>query len=83
MEDWEVDELAIKFFSKSLNGHSRIKSFNITNNIIFHIKKDNNQNLTILLINEYILGLATVLKALSDFPNIQYIVTSSKWNGYT
>lgn len=34
-------------------------------------------------LDEYSLGLAAVLKAKAEFPDIEYIVTGGNWNGYT
>lgn len=33
--------------------------------------------------NEYTLGLAAVMRALSEFPGLDCIVTGGEWNAYT
>ena len=39
--------------------------------------------MNVLLVNEYTLGLAAVLRVLQEFSNAEYIVTCGNWNAYT
>ncbi len=39
--------------------------------------------LKVLLVDEYTLGLAAIHRALSAFPEMDFIVTGGIWNGYT
>jgi len=39
--------------------------------------------LNVLLVNEYSLGLAAILRAGDEFPDAEYVVTGGNWNGYT
>lgn len=81
--DWDVSYSVISFFERALDGHSKVQSFNRINDIVFEISTWDGLTLKIVLVNEYSLGLAAVLKAKSDFPEIEYVVTCANWNGYT
>ena len=39
--------------------------------------------LKVLLVDEYTLGLAAIHRALSEFPEMDFIVTGGNWNGCT
>lgn len=81
--DWGVSYSSISFVEKVLGGHKKVKSFERINDIQFSITLSNLQDIEMLLVNEYCLGLATIHRALDEFPGIEFIVTSANWNGYT
>lgn len=83
LNNWNVPYSVISFFERAMKGHSKILSVNRTNYIYFNIKDDRGRQFEVLLLNEYCLGLAAVLKALEEFPETEYIVTGGNWNGYT
>ena len=37
----------------------------------------------VLLVSEYTVGLAAVIRAMDEFPDVNHIVTSGIWFGYT
>ena len=80
---WNVSYSSIVFFGNALRGHSKVKSFSRTSDIVFEIQLKNGKEIHALLVNEYSLGLAAILRARSEFPDIQYVVTCADWNGYT
>ena len=80
---WGVSYSTIAFFEQALSKHSKVKSFSRRNDILFDIQLITGKEITVLLLDEYTLGLAAVLKALSDFPDAKYIVIGAYWNGYT
>ena len=81
--NWHVPFSVIKFFEEALQGHSKVASAQRTDDIYFVIKLTNGTRLNVLLVNEYSLGLAAVLRARFEFPDVEYIVTGGNWNGYT
>lgn len=83
INDWGVSYSIISFFSHALKGHSKVASFQRTDDIFFTIEKVSGEVLHVLLVNEYVLGMAAVLRAQREFPEVDYIVTGTKWNGYT
>ncbi len=80
---WDVRYSMITFFERALGGHGKVVSFRRINDIQFLIEHVNGKVLNVLLVNEYSLGLAAVLRAKGEFPNIEYVVTGANWNGYT
>lgn len=80
---WGVSYAVISFFERVLSGHNKVESFTRVDDIHFVIKHVNGTMLHVLLVNEYVVGLAAVLRAKSEFPEIEFIVTGGRWNGYT
>jgi hypothetical protein len=81
--NWDVSYSSICFFEKVLRGHGRVRSFRRRDDIVFEIELENGEEIKVLLVNEYILGLAAILKGKEEFPDVEYIVTCADWNGYT
>ena len=81
--DWNVPNGMIEFFSGVLDGHDKVRSSQCTRDILFTIKLISGLVINVLLVNEYALGLAAVLRARKEFPTAEYIVTGGNWNGYT
>ena len=80
---WDVPYSVIRFFCSALDGHDKVSSYERNKDILFTITLTNGELINILLVNEYALGLAAVLRARSEFPETEYIVTGGNWNGYT
>ncbi len=83
LNDWNVPYSVIKFFATALDGHSKVAWYKRTDDIYFTIAHTNGSRLNVLLVNEYSLGLAAVLRAKAEFHDVEYIVTGGNWNGYT
>lgn len=81
--NWGVPFSVISFFAEALGGHDKVSSYTRTNDIYFIITHINGNELKVLLVNDYSLGLATVLRAKAEFPDVEYVVTGGNWNGYT
>jgi hypothetical protein len=80
---WNVSYATIKFFERALNGHEKVIAFERLDDIRFVIQHASGKSLDVLVVNEYGLGLAAVLRAKAEFPSIDYVVTGGNWNGYT
>lgn len=83
INNWGVPYSVITFFERALRGHDMVISFDRTNDIYFTIKDIHGRTLQVLLINDYSIGIAAILRARSEFPDLEYIVTGGNWNGYT
>ena len=82
--NWNVSYRAILFFEDLLNSNKKVLSFERTDDIFFKImRKSGLSSVNALLINVYTVGLADVFRAKREFPDLDCIVTSSIWNGYT
>jgi len=80
---WEVPGDTIRFVEKVLSGHSKVRDFDRTKNILFSIKRVNGDTINMLLLHEYCLGLSAILQARGKFPEADHIVTSGAGFGYT
>ncbi|SPF45019.1 conserved hypothetical protein [Syntrophobacter sp. SbD1] len=83
LNDWDVPYSVIQFFCRALGGHDKVDSYNRIKDILFIITLKNGKVIKVLLVNEYALGLAAVLRARKEFHEAEYIVTGGNWNGYT
>jgi len=83
LNDWNVPYSVISFFENALNGHDKVRSVARTQDILFEVVDTSGRTLTVLLVNDYSLGMAAVLRARREFPALEYIVTGGNWNGYT
>ncbi len=81
--NWDVSYSIISFFERALAGHDMVQDFTRTQDIVFTITQRNGATFKTLLLDEYVLGLAAVLRAKAEFPDVEYIVTGGNWNGYT
>lgn len=80
---WGVSYAIISFFERALTGHNKVESFIRVVDIHFVIEHVNGTTLHVLLVDEYSLGLAALLRAKAEFPEIEFVVTGGNWNGYT
>ena len=82
--DWGVSYSAIRFVEDALSSHPKVCSVVRRDDIVFEIERvDGLSSATVVLVNRYTLGLADVLRAKSDFPEMDCIVTCANWNHYT
>ena len=82
-DNWDVSDGAIAAFEKALRSHSRVESFVRSDDIFFHLLLKNGNEVGVLLVEEYALGLAVIHRAIDEFPSIEHIITCGNWNGYT
>lgn len=80
---WNVPYSVISFFERALSGHSKVSDWKRVDDIHFVVEHVSGDTFHVLLVNEYSIGLAAVLRAQAEFPGIEYVVTGGAWNGYT
>ena len=82
--DWGVSYGAIRFVDDALSSHAKVRSFTRPDEIVFKIERvEGMSSTTAVLVNRYTLGLADVLRAKRECPDMDYIVTCANWNHYT
>jgi acid stress-induced BolA-like protein IbaG/YrbA len=82
--NWGVSYSKIAFLEEALRGHSKVERFDRTQDIYFHIERVGQlPPVHAVLLDEYTLGLAAVLKALQEFRDANCIVNAANWNGYS
>lgn len=72
-----------RFFLDIISKHQSVKNVEQIGLPLFMITKKSNNHLCILLVNIYILSEAEFLELYSLYKDIDVIVNSSNWNGYT
>jgi hypothetical protein len=84
MSSFTVPYSTVNWFKTALAGHGEVVSFNVMDHHYFQIqRKKAPQNLNVVLVNIYTIGLADVLKARQEFPDATCIVTNGSWSSYT
>src|SRR6478672_3458393 len=83
LNNWNVSYASITFFERALRGHAKVLSFQRERDILFEIELKNEEKISVLLVDEYVLGLAAIHRALDEFGRFDHIVTAGNWNGYT
>jgi hypothetical protein len=81
--NWNVPYSSIVWFFNVLKTHSKVLSVLRERDILFTITDDEDRTYKILLLNEYRMGSAAVLKAIEEFRNIDFIVFGGNWNAAT
>src|SRR6266511_3048517 len=81
--NWGVSYSVIRFFDDALCGHSQVRTCRRDSDIYFTIETIRGRTLKVLLVNEYALRLASIMRARRAFSDVEYVVTGGKWNGYT
>ena len=81
---WGVSYSVISFFERAVQGHARVRAVERRDDIFFVIRrKDRLSAVRALVVDEYTLGVAAILKAKAEFPDLDCVVTGSNWNAYT
>ena len=80
---WDVSYGLIRSFEDALRGHSKVEEFERLRDILFRLTLYDFTETYVLLLDEYTLGLAALLKALGEFPEAKFIANGANWNGYT
>src|SRR5579859_4903657 len=83
LNNWNVSYASISFFERAMRGHSKVHSFERIRDIYFKIELKNDQRINVLLVNEYVLGVAAIHRAIEEFGHFDHIVTAGNSNGYT
>lgn len=80
---WNVPYSSIVWFFDVIKTHTRVLSVVREQDILFTITVDEDRTYKVLLLNEYRMGSAVVLKAIEEFGNIDFIVFGGNWNAAT
>ena len=83
VNQWGVPFSTIEWFGNTMKQHSRVVSVEREKDILFTIIDNLDRVFKVLLLNEYKLGVATLMKALNEFPEADYIVIGGDWNSCT
>jgi hypothetical protein len=82
--NWDVSYSTIAWFEKAIKTHKNVATVTRERDIYFRIARQAGFSaVRAVLVNEYVLGLAAVLRARQEFPDATCIVTGGEWNSYT
>ncbi|NFH68857.1 hypothetical protein FDC35_05460 [Clostridium botulinum] len=73
---------SIQAFIKYVSSKPFVKDIEVLDTQIFEVKRENKSNITVFLTNIYVVSQADVIDILTEYPNIDCIVTVSAWNKY-
>lgn len=82
--NWNVSYRTITWFESLLTGHPNILSFDRRDDIVFDIRRrKQDDTISVVIVSDYVFGIASFYKVLSDFRNINAIVLIGNWNKFT
>lgn len=82
--DWGVPFSHIAWFERLVNTHDNVASFTRTNDILFEVKRiEQNDSLRILCLREYTMGKTMVQRAQEEFEHLDIIYIGGGWNACT
>lgn len=80
-KDWGVGWSAISFFEGVLSNHTAVDSFTRVNDIQFRIvRRRDHPDVNAVLVDDYMLGEATVYAILQEFDDVTAVVNNGTWN---
>ncbi len=84
MTRWDISSSHISFFESALSPHDKVVSFSREGDNLFRIQRTENMSpICAVLVDIYTIGVADVIEAKREFPEMTCLVTCGNWNGYT
>lgn len=80
---WGVSYSRIAWLESAIQSHENVKGYSRHDDIIMEIERIDGPSITLICLDEYTLGEATVHRVLQEFPTVNYISVGGNWNGYT
>jgi hypothetical protein len=80
---WNVTYGRIVYLENTLRQHKNVVSVERHDDIIFNVIRHKGENLTLICLDEYALGIAGVKRVQQEFPDVNLISVGGAWNGYT
>lgn len=82
--DWNVAYSQITWFQRLLQNHSNTSDIQRHDDIVFEVDRPTQgDHLRVLCCDEYVMGLTTVQRGLSEFGEINLFYIGGGWCGYT
>ncbi len=79
--NWGVGWSAISFFERVLSNHTAVDSYTLVDDIQFNIiRRGDHPDVNAVLVEDYMLGEATVYEVLEEFRGVNAIVNNGTWN---
>lgn len=71
------------FFINGMNSHKVVYQVEKKDKQYYNLSRKDKSDLIVFLTNIYIVGIADVHEIISKYPDVNCIVTISRWNSYT
>ena len=81
--NWNVGFSRISWLENVLRSHKNVASFQRHHDIVFDVRRKKGGDISLLCLDEYVLGLTATTQALAEFPGIDIIFVGGTWNKYT
>lgn len=80
---WNVSYSRITWLEEVLAAHKNVTHFSRHADIVFDLDRRSGGPVSLLCLDEYVLGIAGVQRALREFPSVGIIFVGGAWNKYT
>lgn len=81
--DWGVSFVYISWLDRALNSHGNVNQVVRHDDIVFDVTRNKGQNIRIICLDEYVLGVSAAQRVFTEFPEVNFIYVGGNWNGYT
>ncbi|NEW06860.1 hypothetical protein GK047_12675 [Paenibacillus sp. SYP-B3998] len=81
--NWNVPYSSIVWFFNVIKNHTKVLNVVREHDILFTVTDDEDKTYKILLLDEYRMGSAAVLKVIEEFGHIDFKVFGGNWNAAT
>ncbi len=79
---WGVSYSRITWLEEAIRSHKNVTRLSRHDDIIIEIERENGP-ITLICLDEYVLGEAGVRRVMQEFPRVNFISVGGNWNGYT
>lgn len=83
IDSWGVSFSRISWLENAISQHENVISINRYDDIVIEVKRSDGKDVTVLCLDEYTMGVASIHRVLKDFPEVNFISVGGNWNGYT
>lgn len=80
---WGVSFSQIAWLENAIKNHANVLSVSRHDDIIIEVERNNGSNITMLCLDEYVIGESGVQRVFKEFPRVSFISVGGNWNGYT
>lgn len=81
--NWNVSYSRISWLEMALRQHTNVTNYQRHDDIIMEFDRHKGCHITLICLDEYVLGEAGVLRVKHEFPAVNFISVGGNWNGYT
>ena len=80
---WGVSYSRIVWLQDAIKQHDNVVAISRHDDIIIEIRRREGCPITLICLDDYVLGESGVMRVLKEFPGVNFISVGGNWNGYT